>query len=459
MKIRSLLLLAFLAVVVGAIVLFGLRPREADHDMTDKTRKALPEPLPSVSQAPVTTNAQKPSTVHDAAKKIGEVSLKMNDTEFSRLKVNLPPPVRKEWKGPLFDSSTCFEPQNKSIAVRVLPVWIRKAVLSGEFEMASGFLWSFMQFLNDAAPEISTAATIGLYRMGDFKDAARHQMRKWIENGFEYSYSDATAVGEAKDIRAQVLEELQLNNDRGLDQFIYDNWLRNQATEGKELAAVDYAYYLQKRGRDLPGEYWAQRLDNPYGFEHALEVAEQKSAPELTTKLQTIFEQLRARPAATPDASRAASVASALFRQTGDARYRDYLAEQAQAQLASGSFESSLPKVLEGLAGTKDKAALEIVSGAMQHDNEMVREMAIDALGKSRDPAAAELLFEAAIQKAKQGKGFPARELRALLAQDDPSAESKYERLQQALLSGQLGWSATTSDFEALEFFRKHGRQ
>ena len=105
------------------------------------------------------------------------------------------------------------------------------------------------------------------------------------------------------------------------------------------------------------------------------------------------------------------------------------------------------------------KAALEVVSTAMRHDKEVVREMAIDALGESRDPAAAELLFGEAMQRAKQGIGFPAREMRALLAQDDPSADSKYERLQQALLSGQLGWAATTSDFEALEFFRKHGRQ
>jgi hypothetical protein len=48
--------------------------------------------------------------------------------------------------------------------------------------------------------------------------------------------------------------------------------------------------------------------------------------------------------------------------------------------------------------------------------------------------------------------------MRALLRQGDPGADSKYEQLQQGLLSGQLGWSATQSDFEAMEFFRKHGR-
>lgn len=94
----------------------------------------------------------------------------------------------------------------------------------------------------------------------------------------------------------------------------------------------------------------------------------------------------------------------------------------------------------------------------MSYKNAVIREMAIDALGKTRDLKAAELLFDAAMQKAKSGAGFPAREMRALLAENEPNADSKYVQLQQALLSGQLAWAATTSDFEVLEFIRNHGR-
>jgi len=326
--------------------------------------------------------------------------------------------------------------------------------------MAARYLWSLMRLAETDDPEVSTNAVFHIYRLGDIDRFAATKMREWIGN--EMSYKDFVTKNGATvytDVRARVLDDLAFFRDQSLDDVIFSKWREKQGSEGKELAAVDYAFYLEKHGRELPIDYWVQRLGNPYSFEHALEIAEQKSAPELTAKLQTIFEQLRARPAETPDASRAASVASALFRQTGDAHYRDYLAEQARVQLASGSFESSLPKVLEGLTGTQDDAALEIVAGAMKHENTVIREMAVKALGKARDPAATELLYASAVEKAKDGKTFPGTELRALLAQNAPAAEARYESLKEGLLSGQLGWSATTSDFEAMEFFRRHGRQ
>lgn len=429
------------------------RPTSGRQRSAEALNFAKPSPSPIVA-----SDMQKP--VRDEASSAQPAGHKMSDLEFKRLKVSLPAPFDQPWKGPFFDSTSCFDPDKKQTAVDVLPTWIRHALLAGKPEIAARYLWSLSKLSEDKEPAVATQATFAIYRMGDYNVAAASKMRSWIESGVSFRYSDTlTGSSESKDVRAQVLEELDLNNDRSLIPLIYDTWLRTRTEEGKGLASVDYAYYLEKHGRELPGEYWMQRLDNPSGFANALKVAERKGTPEVSAKLQGIFEELRAKLAASPEAGRAASVASALFRQTGKALYRDYLAEQARTQLASGSFESSLAKVLEGLAATHDKAALEVVSTAMQHENAVIREMAIDALGKSRDPAAAELLFEAALQKAKEGKGFPAREMRALLAQDDPSADSKYERLQQALLGGQLGWSATTSDFEALEFFRKHGRQ
>ncbi len=429
------------------------RPTTQRQHPSEASNLVKPTPLPVVAG-----DTQKPAQATDSgAQPPGN---EMSDLEYKRLKVSLPAPVNEPWKGPFFDSRNCFDPDKKETAVDVLPTWIRQALAANKTEMAARYLWTLIQLSEDKEPAVATKGVLAIYRLGDYNGAAANRMRDWIQSGAAFRYSDSTTGSSAsKDVRAQVLEELELNNDRSLDQSIYDTWLRNKVTEGKEVATVDYAYYLEKHGRELPEEYWMQRLDNPYGFDHALEIAEQKAAPKVTIKFKGIFEELRARSATTPDASRAASVASSLFRQTGEMRYRDYLAEQARTQLASGSFKSNLPKVLAGLAATNDKVALEVVLTAMQHDDEVVREMAIDALGKSRDPAAVEVLFEAAIQKTKQKKGFPAREMRALLAHDDPSADSKYERLQQVLLSGQLGWSATTSDFEALEFFRKHGRK
>jgi hypothetical protein len=307
-------------------------------------------------------------------------------------RVALPQPVNKPWKGPLWDSESCFDKNVRLTVSNVLPIWIRNAVLAGESEMAARYLWSLMRLAESDDLEVVTNAVFHIYRLGDKDRFAVNKMREWIENEVPYRNGVTTMDGGSSvsmDVRAMVLDELSFYRDQSLNDVIFSKWREKQASVGKEPATVDYAYYLEKHGRELPLDYWSERLDNPYGFANALEIAEKKSALELTAKLQGIFEQLRARPAASADAGRAASVASALFRQTGDAGYRDYLAEQARTQLTSRSFETSLSKVLEGLAATNDKGAVQVVSAAMEHKNAVVRDMAIDALGKTRDPAAA----------------------------------------------------------------------
>lgn len=387
-----------------------------------------------------------------------------SDLEFDHSKVTLPAPVDGPWKAAFLDSKSCLDADKKESAVKVLPIWIRKAVADNKPEVAARYLWSLEKLSEDKELPVATGATLAIYRMGDYKGVAAARMQAWIESGIDFHYFD-TQYGSSdyKDIRAQVLEVLDLANDRSLDEAIYKVWMKNPAPDAEELASVDYAYYLQQHGRALPADYWMRRLENPYGFEHALEITGKKATPEVTAKLKGLFEQLRTAPAAGPNAdrniARAAGVASLLFRQTKEAVYRDYLMEQARPQLASGAFEESLQNVLDGLAATNDKAALDIVATAMQNGNNVIGMMAIDALGKSQDPAATELLFAAAAQKAKDGKGFPRQEMHALLAQNTPAADTKYKQLQQELLSGKLGWQATASDFDTLEFFQKHMRR
>jgi hypothetical protein len=411
----------------------------------------------SVASSAETSAALRPSgSVNLSVKPTG---FKMSDLEFNRLKVNLPAPVNKAWSGAFFDSTNCFESDKKETALNVFPGWIRKALQVGEVELAASYLWSLKKLAEDTDPEISSDAVLAIYLLGDFSEYARTKIRSWITDGWSYKTQDAIfGQTESIDIRARVLRELDLSDDKSFDSFIYDAWLKTKANEAKDLDSVDYAYYLEKNGRKLPSDYWLQRLDNPHGFTNAIEIAQKNKTPQLTEKIKTIFEELRTKPSASVDAGRSALAAAASFRLTGEGRYKDYLIEQTREQLGSGSFENSLSQLLEGLAGTNDEAALAIVSEAMSHKNAVIREMAIDALGKTRDLKAAELLFEAAMQKAKSGAGFPAREMRALLAHNEPNADSKYVQLQQALLSGQLAWAATTSDFEVLEFIRNHGR-
>ncbi len=96
------------------------------------------------------------------------------------------------------------------------------------------------------------------------------------------------------------------------------------------------------------------------------------------------------------------------------------------------------------------------LSGALKNSNVVVRETAIDALGSSQNPKAADILYETATEDAKTR--FPNAQLQALLKQNNPASDAKYLQLQNELLAGQLGWRATASDFAGLEAFRLHGR-
>jgi len=391
-----------------------------------------------------------------AAEKMAKISFNMSDQEFQRLRVTLPRPLDTPWTGPFYDSETCFDNDTvKLAAVDVLPIWIRKAVAAGEPELAAAYLWTYLKFTGDKDQKISTKAVITLYRMGDWDDIAFHRMRRWIESRFQYSYRDVH-VSDPNDIRQQVLRELDFYRDSRMNNVIYDEWSKRKDNEGEDLASVDYAYWLECHDRQLPVDYWLSRLETPYAFENALKVLEIRKPEGLIERLQSRFQHLSARSLSSPDAGRAAEVASVLFRVTGEAKYRDYLMAQAQTQLLSKSFDGSLPQTLKSLAATNDKAVLDTLSNAMQNKNVMIHEAAIDALGSSKSPEAADILYESAMQEAKTR--FPAHQLDALLHQNDPRSDSKYERLQQGLLSGEFGWHATSSDFAGYEFFRKHGR-
>ncbi len=332
---------------------------------------------------------------------------------------------------------------------------------AGSSDMAGRYLWTLIRFTQDENTEIQTKAVLSLYRLGDSNFVAAKQMRRWMEDGSSLTFlSSDLGQTEFKDIRAKVLQELDFYHDASFDDMIYKVWSDRRNNEGKDVAAVDYAYYLEKHQRELPLDYWMQRLDNPYGFVNALDIAEKKGTPEVTAKLQPLFEELRAKSGGhNANPGKTAAVASALFRLTGDVQYRDYLIEKAQTQINRSSYNDGLSENLQGLAASNDQAALEIVLTEARQGKPVVQTLAIEALGMTRDPAATNLLFDSAMQKAEDGTGFPAEELRALLSQNLPIADSKYEQLKQELLSGKLRWSAAKSDFDALEFFRKHGRQ
>lgn len=451
---------AIIVVLVSTVFLVLPKPKKQDSG----NGVAKSDDAQQKTRGESATADSSPSASEEARlwKKADLISFPMSRMELDRARVTLPEAVNKPWKSGFYDSTTCFESDiTKLQVVDVLPLWIRTMVATGWSDMAGRYLWTLIRFTQDKNPKIQTKAVLSLYRLGDSNSFAAKQMRRWMEEGSRLTFSSSDlGQSESKDIRAKVLQELDFYHDASFDDTIYKVWSDRRNNEGKDVAAVDYAYYLEKHLRELPLDYWVQRLGSPYGFANALEIAGKKGTAEVTAKLQPLFEDLRAKSGGhSANPGKTAAVASALFRLTGNVQYREYLVEKVQTQINRRSYNDGLSENLQGLAASNDPVALEVVLAAVRQEDPVVRGVAMDALGKTRDPAATEVLFESAMQKAKDGTRFPAEELRALLTQNEPIADSKYEQLKQALLSGKLRWSAVPVDFDALEFFRKHGRQ
>lgn len=435
----------FATLVVGSIIWWIVDP-ESPHPIEKRNESNVAMP----------TDTQMATT--DSGSRAGEAYL--SDLEHSRTRVLLPKAVRRPWEGAIFTSENAFDKGRKSTVADVLPGWIRRALREGNSDLAAGYLWTLVKLGEDDVPEVSTKAIIGIYQLGDIDGFAHRKISTWIAGITDSKlWISGLWKGDYVDIRERALQEFEFFKDKSFDELIYDTWIKHRSAERNQLASVDFAYYLEKHGRKLPEGYWLERLDIPYGFANALEIAEKQRAPQASEKMSTLFERLKGMREGSIDVGRAASLASVLFRITGEPRYRDYLAKQAEEMIASSSFPSGIDKFLDGLAAANDKKALNIVSAAMQHKNGVVREMAIAALGKSSDPISTEILFDAASEKVKAGTGFPGAEMRALVTQNNASADAKYDRLKQALMSGKLAWKASIRDFDELDFFRKHGRK
>ena len=397
----------------------------------------------------------------DPATRIGNVAFGMSEVEFDHLRVTLPAPLDEPWKGPFYDSESCFKGTATAAAVEVLPIWIRTGIIAGELAQVGRYLWTYLKFIEDADPKIASKAVITLYRMGDYHDLALAKMRKWIESGFHFWYTaPIRETSDFVDIRRQILLDLDFYNDSRLDQTIYDVWSRDRGGEGKELWFVDYGYYLETHDRKLPDEYWMERLDTPHGIGKALEVLEKRKPEGLIERLESLFSKLRVKQGhrTLVTAKSAALIGSTLFRLTKNRECRDYLVDRARFQLGAAESEDDLSVVLEALARTEDAESLKVVFEAAQHKYQGIREKAVHALGCIQNSGATDFLYQRTMESAKRRTGFPSHELRALLEQHTPLSDAKYEELHQALLNGQFGWTAVSSDFKFLEFFRAHRR-
>jgi hypothetical protein len=289
--------------------------------------------------------------------------------------------------------------------------------------------------------------------MGDSRGIAIAEMRERINSGVRSTHLSIGINGsQFRDTRAEILDETSFFNDGSLVEAVYDAWQKNADHERSELSSVDYAYYLEQHGRTLPTEYWIRRLDEPKAFENAVKVFEKRAPAEASARLERDLEQLNARSGS----SRLIELQSALYRLTGKSEYENALVTFVQSKLGSGRIDPDLHAGLMALGASCAPASLEVLASAMNSKNLVLRDAAIDALGKHRTAEARNMLVKSAEDRAREGEGFPFHELNALIEQGEPAADQQYERLKAELLGGILSWHASIADFAQLDFRRAH---
>jgi hypothetical protein len=383
----------------------------------------------------------------------------MGGLEFKSLPVTLPPPIDAPWKAAFFDSDLALG-EWKSIALEVLPEWIRNAVFAGDSELAGRYLATLIKLANDGDLKTSSEAVFSLYRLGDSDGIAVGHIKRWIEKDIGALGSVTNGLwAEVKDIRAIALDVIRHDKNEELLDTIYKKWSSSGPDASKHSIVADYGYFLETHGKPLPADYWFQRLQVTGNFGNTIEVLEQKRPPEVVDRLKARFQQLSRSPAVSNDAGYAAMLASSLFRLTAEPQYREYLEKRVAQQLDENRVEGSLDHFLTGLGATNDLQALPVIETAMKHKNSVVREWAYWALGNCRLAEATEMLYKSAVDEATSTKLIPVDQLAALLTQRLPEADAKYEELKAAILGREFGFFAPSNDFSNLEYYRKLGRK
>ena len=370
-----------------------------------------------------------------------------------RVRVRLPAPVNAPWKGGLFDSGSLDNHVHKGAAVEVLPLWIRNALAEGNADLAARYLWSLLQLIDDRDPETAVRATFAIYRLGDVNDRALTQMRRWIEDGWRHPHSEGGyGWSQYSDVRKFVLDELAYYRDGRLNDAIYARWQADLPAEEGILEKLDYGYFLENHVRRLPPDYWLSRLDHFHGVENTLAVLQSRRPAGFVNELQSFFTAHQGARTDSIYAERNVRFAAVLYNETRDETYLRYLLDAMKAGIAASLGMKRFSALLESLAVTNAQPSLDLLAGLLNNPK-VGTDPVLAALGRSSNPRALQMVVAEAERQAAER--FPKAALASLLAQRKPEADVAYQELKTALLSGRLGWLASTRDFEALEFFRK----
>jgi hypothetical protein len=428
-------LIGVLIVIVLCVVAHRLAQREGQA-----SRQASPTKAGSAGGG-----KEKKQRASAAQHVIPAIKQHLSEAEFHMQRMTLPEPKEIRWKAPFFDSTTCLEARHSKVALEVLPVWTRNAVLAGEMEKASGYLYSLFQLMKNEGASLRGDTALALLKLGSSDAAVIKELASVIKSS-EGGLTTAGLPGETRmvSMRQNVLDHLEFYDIHSLDLEAKQALVTIASDTSQGEARAELSRFLERMGHPQPDEFWIDQLDDPDGLGFASDTLRKRASQEIIKKMRQVFEQ---NPTGVNGIA-AASVELALKRDTW---LEQQLSVHVQKVLAEGIPGPSLEPALSGLLWAKTDAGLGVTKSVLASDNVVMHDIALRALSKSQHPAALTVIRDYAEQRIQSGQ-FPASALQSLAVLADGRGDAALQELKAKL----IGAGHTESDFALIEFVRNH---
>jgi hypothetical protein len=374
----------------------------------------------------------------------------MNDYEFARLQVQLPPPKAGEWETATTTRQEALRTtQAKLAALDHIGTWIRLSLRDAP-NLAPMLLDSLLVLQSDKDPIVQFKGAMELYRLGDYERRALKLMEKLVTQSAPPNLEGADLQ---TDRREQIFRELLLYRDHRLDDSVYAAWTRDYKPRQPSALAIQLAVYLELAGRELPDSFWIEAAEVS-DREEIFDVLLKHDSTNGIPALEKILHQNH-RPYTT-------RVRAILYLRTKDDRHWEDLVSRAQRLMQAPSADRPLQvrSLFIALADARPTASFPLLEKGVHHTNPLVRSACIYALGRVRVEQASDLLATSA-RSDMSSSLFPRDQLLALLHQSTERSLKEYERLKSLALDPQRGFGPPgawmESDFAELDFCRKWG--
>ena len=131
---------------------------------------------------------------------------------------------------------------------------------------------TLIQLVGDPDEEVAVTAALQLHGLGDYKSVAIKRLGEFLkrlppqDKYPRYEYYPLTFVN----LSGGLLEAMASAKDHRLDDAIYTTWTMQSELEDQLAHRIEYAEYLERAGRQLPEEYWANRAERGLQFAREL---------------------------------------------------------------------------------------------------------------------------------------------------------------------------------------------